>query len=179
MKILNRDYKDSPLNKKVRYFYDLKKKLNDSSMDSTTKFYAMNYCDREINRCWRNHYNGLRGYEGGPAKTRGAGIKKITVKGYAKSLIREGLDVENFHVNKCPFCGKPIKLSLEEDYVAIQGQDGPVPVYRFLISGGGFLSPDCSCDFEYRSGYFNNYFSFPIIDDIFSKFIDGWNNRKG
>ena len=178
MKILNRDYKESPLNKKVRYYYDLKKRINDSGMDPNIKYYAMNYCDKEINRCWRNHYNGFRGYEGGPSKTRGAGIKKITVKGYAKTLIREGLDIEDYYISECPFCGKAIKMSLEEESVQVPGQDNPVPVYRFLISGNGFLSPDCTCDFEYRSNYFNNYFSFPIIEDIFRKFIDGWNGRS-
>ena len=63
MKHLNKIAPNSPLNKKLRYWYDLKQKINNTSMDEWLKEAAMLHCEREINRCWRLHYAGGKGYE--------------------------------------------------------------------------------------------------------------------
>ena len=184
MKLLNRDYKDSPLNKKIRYWYDLKKRINDSGLDAHTKYNVMNYCEKEINRCWRYHYEGYRGYEGGPIRTRGNGFKKITVKDHAKELIDTA--IENRTIHNCPFCGWTPLISLDEREMTTAFGD-TIPVYRFVLSGGSgntgkhISSFDvfsvCSCSFEYRSKTFTPNFDFSSVSDIFDRFVVTWNNR--
>ena len=63
MKHLNKNYKNSPLNKKIRYWYNLKQMINNSRMPDALKQEAMLHCDKEINRAWRLAYSGGKGYE--------------------------------------------------------------------------------------------------------------------
>lgn len=63
MKRLNKYYTDSNLNQKLRYWYDLKQMINNSRMSNWVKRKAMQYCDQEINQCWRYAYKGAKGYE--------------------------------------------------------------------------------------------------------------------
>lgn len=63
MKRLNRDFPTSPLNMKVRSCYNVKQAVNNSKMDESLKNEMMRLCDCEINRCWRNSYKGIKGYE--------------------------------------------------------------------------------------------------------------------
>lgn len=62
MKYLNRYFRECSLNKKIRYWYDLKQQINNSRLPDFMKVDIMNYCDREINACWRNSSNGVPGY---------------------------------------------------------------------------------------------------------------------
>lgn len=62
MKKLNKYYKDSSLNKKIRYWYDLKQTINNSRIEKIFKEMNMSYCDYRINECWRRFYTNQKGY---------------------------------------------------------------------------------------------------------------------
>lgn len=62
MKKLNRYYKNSALNKKIRYWYDFKQVINNSKMSTMHKRLNLAYCDDRINECWRRFYTNQKGY---------------------------------------------------------------------------------------------------------------------
>ena len=63
MKYLNKNFPNSPLNKKLRKIYDVKQAINNSKLDETFKRKLMKYCDNEIHMCWELAYRGIDGYE--------------------------------------------------------------------------------------------------------------------
>lgn len=63
MKYLNKNFRASPLNKKVRWWYQLKQNANNTIKDEQIKSDVMKYCDRQINLCWYRSYHGAAGYE--------------------------------------------------------------------------------------------------------------------
>lgn len=63
MKYLNKNFPNSPLNKKIRFLYHVKQEINNSPIGDPAKYVMMWYCDCEINRCWRLSQRGVPGYE--------------------------------------------------------------------------------------------------------------------
>lgn len=64
MKRLNRYAKHSPLNKKLRQLYEIKKQINNCNFLTWGNHRELISCvDKEINECWRNHYQGIKGFE--------------------------------------------------------------------------------------------------------------------
>ena len=63
MKRLNKNFPNSPLNKKLRKIYDMKQAINNSKLDKKFKEQMMRACDKEIHMCWELSYRGVKGYE--------------------------------------------------------------------------------------------------------------------
>lgn len=63
LKYLNRNFCTSPLNRKIRKWYQIKQDANNMIKDKEIKKCVMKYCDKQINHCWRRSYVGLKGYE--------------------------------------------------------------------------------------------------------------------
>lgn len=68
MKYLNKNFRTTPLNQKIRKWYRLKQEANNMVKDEQLKSDIMRYCDRQINLCWRRSYNGMAGYESSEIK---------------------------------------------------------------------------------------------------------------
>ncbi len=62
MKRLNKNFRESLLNKKIRPWYQLKQEANNVIKDEDLRRAVMRYCDRQVNWCWRMSYAGRRGY---------------------------------------------------------------------------------------------------------------------
>lgn len=64
MKKINKESTaNSPLNRKLRKFYELKQFANNVIKDYDVKKDTMKYCDKEINKCWRYCRENKSGYE--------------------------------------------------------------------------------------------------------------------
>lgn len=73
MKYLNKNFKRSELNIKLRHAYFIKQYINNYVKDEETKYVMMKLCDKLINKYWRNNYNGVKGYS---VRTRDASYKR-------------------------------------------------------------------------------------------------------
>lgn len=62
-KINKKSTRNSPLNRKLRKFYELKQFANNVIKDDDVKKATMKYCDKEINKCWRYCRENKPGYE--------------------------------------------------------------------------------------------------------------------
>lgn len=62
MKKLNKNFKRSELNIKLRHAYFIKQYINNYVKDEEIRGIMMKHCDRLINKYWRNNYNGVKGY---------------------------------------------------------------------------------------------------------------------
>lgn len=63
MKYLNKNFPNSPLNKKLRKIYNLKQEINNSKLEPKFKEKMMKACDNEIHACWELSLRGIKGYE--------------------------------------------------------------------------------------------------------------------
>ena len=63
MKYLNKNFPNSPLNKKLREIYKIKQEINNSKLENVFKDKMMKACDNEIHRCWELSHHGVNGYE--------------------------------------------------------------------------------------------------------------------
>lgn len=180
LKRLNRYFKDSALNQKIRALYDMKREVNDSGMDYDTKYTAMKYYDKEINKCWRYHYAGLRGYESGDFMMSGGrkGFKNDPIR-YAKKVFGN-LNRDSNTLKPCPFCGGKVRVGFRMNPY-LQVDDGELGIAK---SGYGYISGDyfkegyCTCDsFEFGSRIVTEYNSLDSVDKIRDDFISLWDRR--
>lgn len=63
MKKLNKNFPNSPLNRKLRDLYYIKQLINNSNLTEKQKKEEMNAIDKIINECWRYSYLKKEGFE--------------------------------------------------------------------------------------------------------------------